>query len=47
MAAFIADPQNSVAYQSYFEFDGPDGKHRLMVDYPASGDVFRSLFGPK
>jgi hypothetical protein len=43
MAAFIADPDNAVAYQSYFEFDGPDGKHRLMVDYPDAGDVYRKL----
>jgi glycosyl hydrolase family 26 len=45
MAAFIADPANRVAYQSYFEYDGPDGPHRLMTTFPQSGDVFRSLFG--
>jgi hypothetical protein len=44
MAAFIADPKNAVAYHSYFEFDGPDGPHRLMVDYPDAGNVFRPLF---
>jgi hypothetical protein len=44
MSEFIANPGNSVGYQSYFEFDGPDGTHRLMVDYPSAGVVFRSLF---
>ena len=45
MAAFIADPVNDVSYQSYFEFDGPDGTHRLMTDFLAGGRLFRSLFG--
>jgi hypothetical protein len=45
MAAFIADPANRVAYQAYFEYDGPDGPHRLMTTFAQSGDVFRSLFG--
>jgi hypothetical protein len=45
MKAFIADPKNRVAYQSYFEFDGEDGPHRLMTTYPDAGKVFRSLFG--
>lgn len=46
MHAFIADPKNRVAYQSYFEFDGHDGPHRLMTTYPEAGKVFLSLFGP-
>lgn len=44
MSAFIAAPANRVAYQSYFEFDGPDGPHRLMTTFPESGELFRSLF---
>jgi hypothetical protein len=44
MHDFIADPQNGVAYQAYFEFDGSDGPHRLMTTFAASGDTFRSLF---
>jgi hypothetical protein len=45
MQAFIADPANDVAYQAYFEVDGPDGPHRLMTDYPQAGAVFKTLFG--
>lgn len=44
MHAFIADPANDVAYQAYFEFDGPDGPHRLMTTFASSGDTFRALF---
>jgi hypothetical protein len=44
MGAFIADPANRVAYQAYFEFDGPDGPHRLMTTFPDAGNVFRELF---
>ena len=44
MSAFIKNPANRVAYQSYFEFDGPDGPHRLMTTFPEAGEVFRSLF---
>ncbi len=45
MHAFIANPANGVAYQSYFEFDGDDGTHRLMhEDFPGAGDTFRKLF---
>jgi hypothetical protein len=45
MEQFIADPANDVAYQAYFEFNAPDGRHRLMTTFPASGEVFRALFG--
>jgi Glycosyl hydrolase family 26 len=45
MADFVADPANNVAYQSYFEFDGADGVHRLMVDFPGSAAAFRARFG--
>jgi hypothetical protein len=45
MHAFVSDPRNGVAYQSYFEFDGPDGPHRLMTTFAASGNTFRTLFG--
>ena len=45
MHSFITDPANGVAYQSYFEFDGADGPHRLMqADFPGAGDTFRRLF---
>jgi hypothetical protein len=44
MHAFIADPANGVAYQSYFEMDGPDGRHRLMTSFPDAGRTFRALF---
>jgi hypothetical protein len=44
MSAFIADPANRVAYESYFEYDGSDGAHRLMTTYPRSGALFRTLF---
>jgi hypothetical protein len=44
MHGFIADPDNGVAYQAYFEFDGSDGPHRLMTTFPAAGDTFRTLF---
>jgi hypothetical protein len=44
MHSFIADPSNGVAYQSYFEFDGADGPHRLMTTFPGAGKTFRTLF---
>jgi hypothetical protein len=44
MHDFIVDPQNDVAYQSYFEFDGADGPHKLMTTFADSGDTFRALF---
>lgn len=44
MHAFIADPDNGVAYQAYFEFDGDDGPHTLQTAYPEAGDTFRRLF---
>lgn len=45
MAAFIGDPDNRVAYQSYFEDDNEQGTHRLMTDLPASAERYRELFG--
>ncbi len=45
MHAFVADPDNGVAYQAYFEFDGEDGPHKLMTTYKAAGETFRKLFG--
>lgn len=44
MHEFITDPSNSVLYQSYFEFDGLDGQHRLMTTFPEAGEVYRELF---
>jgi hypothetical protein len=45
MHTFINDPGNRIAYHAYFEFDGPDGPHRLMTTNPRAGQVFRDLFG--
>jgi hypothetical protein len=45
MRTFIKDPKNGVGYHAYFEVDGHDGPHRLMTTFPASGRVYRSLFG--
>lgn len=45
MHEFITDPANGVAYQSYFEFNGADGPHRLMETFPEAGKTFRALFG--
>jgi hypothetical protein len=43
MAAFIADPDNRVAYQAYFEDANEQGSHRLMTDFPESADRYREL----
>ncbi|TFV61213.1 UNVERIFIED_ORG: hypothetical protein E4P37_19135 [Bacillus sp. AZ43] len=45
MAAFIADPDNAVAYQAYFENANDTGTHRLMTDLTDSGARFRELLG--
>ena len=38
---------NDVAYHSYFEYDAPDGEHRLMTgQFPQGAAAFRALFGP-
>lgn len=47
MHEFIVDPDNRVAYQAYFEFDGDDGEHRLTTTFPEAGTVFRRLFATK
>ena len=44
MADFIADPENHVGYQAYFESEGVVGTHRLMTALPDSGNRFRQLF---
>ncbi len=44
MHTFITDPTNRVAYQSYFEYDGADGTHRLMTTFPQSGQTYKDLF---
>jgi Glycosyl hydrolase family 26 len=37
---------NDVAYHSYFEYDAPDGSHRLMNgQFPVGAKRFRELFG--
>lgn len=39
---------NNVAYALYFEFDAPDGSHRLMTgSFPQAAAKFRELFGPR
>lgn len=46
MHAFLNDPDNNVAYHSYFESNNnPVGPHRLMVTFPEAGRAYRSLFG--
>ncbi|MFI7586449.1 glycosyl hydrolase [Spongisporangium articulatum] len=45
MKKFIDDPANGVAYQLYFEYDAPDGKHELQTTYPKAGEWFRKNFG--
>jgi hypothetical protein len=45
MHEFITNPANGVAYHSYFEFNGADGPHRLMMNFPEAGTTFRALFG--
>ena len=38
---------NDVAYHSYFEYDAPDGQHRLMTgQFPLGAAAFRAAFGP-
>jgi hypothetical protein len=40
---------NDVAFAIYFEYDGPDGEHRLSSDgtlFPKAAAKFRELFGP-
>ncbi len=44
MHEFITDPANRVAYQAYFEYNGPDGPHKLMTTFPRAGELFRTLF---
>src|SRR5947208_9769572 len=37
---------NNVAFQMYFEFDAPDGAHRLMTnEFPIGSQTYRQLFG--
>jgi Glycosyl hydrolase family 26 len=36
---------NNVAYQMYFEFDAPDGQHRLMLSqFPIGSAAYKQLF---
>lgn len=38
---------NNVAYHAYFEYDAPDGQHRLMTgQFPRGAESFKTLFGP-
>jgi len=46
MAAFVADPANNVAFESYFEVDASDGAHRLMTgEFPNSATAYLAAFG--
>jgi Glycosyl hydrolase family 26 len=46
MHAWIAS--GNVLYHDYFEFDSPDGRHRMMNgEFPAGAAAFRRLFGPR
>lgn len=44
MHEFINDPDNGVAYEAYFEYNAPNGEHRLMTDFERSGELFRWLW---
>ena len=38
---------SNVAYHAYFEYDAPDGQHRLTgTEFPNAAERFRALFGP-
>ena len=46
MATFIADPENRVAYQAYFERNNDQGYHALMGGrFPDARDRYLELFG--
>ncbi|MGY1840854.1 MULTISPECIES: glycoside hydrolase family 26 protein [unclassified Modestobacter] len=46
MAEFIADPDNRVGYQAYFENANSQGTHELMGDdFPRSRERYLELFG--
>jgi hypothetical protein len=46
MHSFIANPANNVAWSSYFEFDAPDGTHRLSSnEMPNAATAFKTAFG--
>lgn len=46
MADFMADPDNAVGYQAYFETSNGGGNHRLMEgDFPAAEAVYRERLG--
>lgn len=52
MHEFINDPENNVAYHSYFDFQAGDGHHQLsptkdgkvVTEFPKSAAKFRELF---
>ncbi len=43
MHAFIDNPQNHVAYQAYFNFDSPSGKHKVTT-LKSAGKRYKKLF---
>lgn len=46
MAAFIKDPANLVAWQNYFDFDAPDGSHRISgaTAFPLGAKAYQAAF---
>jgi hypothetical protein len=44
MHNFIYEPANNVVLQAYFEWDAPQGDHRLMDTFLEAGELFRDLF---
>lgn len=46
MLNYIADPASNVAYANYFEFDAPDGTHRMSSTgtyFPNGAAMYRSM----
>ncbi len=43
MTNFIADPQNKVAYQAYFEFDVGEGGRHELAGMPEAGAAYRKV----
>ena len=43
MHAFLVEGKSRIAYHAYFESNGDDGEHRLMVTFEDAGTVFRKL----
>jgi hypothetical protein len=46
MAAFVKDPANLVAWHNYFDFDAPDGSHRISgtTAFPLGAKAYQTAF---